>query len=70
MMASFFTGIQQDFKIFLLAPLLCAVFRAVFLWRYWPFRGWDGKGKAVRQCFRFGFWWGMDINSYLKLRTR
>lgn len=67
MMASFFTGIQQDFKIFLLAPLLCAVFRAVFLWRYWPFRGWDGKGKAVRQCFRFGFWWGMDINSYVYL---
>ena len=32
----FFHGIQQDVKIFLLPPILCAIFRAIFILWYWP----------------------------------
>ena len=61
----FFSDIQQDFKIFLLAPILCAVFRAIFILRYWPYESYAGKGPAIYHCFRYGFWWGMDWNAYI-----
>ncbi len=61
----FFYGLQQDVKIFLLAPILCAVFRAVFILRYWPHESYAGKGTAIYHCFRYGFWWGMDWNAYI-----
>ncbi len=61
----FFYGVQQDVKIFLLAPVLCALFRAVFILRYWPHESYAGKGAAIFHCFRYGFWWGMDWNAYI-----
>ena len=69
MFSLFFSGLQQDFRIFLLAPLISAVFRTIFLWRYWPYRGkgLNGKGKAIWHCYRYGFWWGMDFHAYVFL---
>ena len=60
-----FQGFQQDVKIFLLPPILCALFRAVFILWYWPHGSYAGKGKALYHCFRYGFWWGMDWNAYV-----
>ena len=60
-----FQGIQQDIKIFLLPPILCALFRAVFILWYWPYGSYAGKGAAIYHCFRYGFWWGMDWNAYV-----
>lgn len=60
----FFSGAQADLLLMLLAPLACAVFRAIFLWRYrthaftWP---------QLAACFRYAFWWGMDFNAYVFL---
>lgn len=60
----FFSGAQADLLLMLLAPLACAMFRALFLWRYrthaftWP---------QLAACFRYGFWWGMDFNAYVFL---
>lgn len=60
----FFSGAQADLLLMLLTPLACAVFRALFLWRYrthaftWP---------QLATCFRYGFWWGMDFNAYVFL---
>ena len=65
MSESFFYGIQQDLKIFVLPPILCAVFRALFILKYWPHESYAGKGGAIYHCFRYGFWWGMDWNSYV-----
>nr|WP_252894398.1 hypothetical protein [Veillonella denticariosi] len=31
---------------------------------YHPYQSLAGKGKIIRECFRFGFWWGLDINAY------
>ena len=61
----FFHGIQQDVKIFLLPPILCAIFRAIFILWYWPHESYTGKGAAIYHCFRYGFWWGMDWNAYI-----
>ena len=36
MFSSFVLGMQQDVKIFLLPPLLCAVFRLIFIMVYRP----------------------------------
>lgn len=65
MSETFFYGMQQDLKIFLLPPILCAVFRAAFILRYWPYESYAGKGAAIYHCFRYGFWWGMDWNIYV-----
>lgn len=60
----FFSGAQADLFLMLLAPLACAMFRALFLWRYrthaftWP---------QLAACFHYGFWWGMDFNAYVFL---
>lgn len=60
----FFSGAQADLLLMLLAPLACAMFRALFLWRYrthaftWP---------QLAACFHYGFWWGMDFNAYVFL---
>lgn len=45
-------------------PILCAIFRAIFIGVYHPYETLKGKGKIIRKCFAFGFWWGMDINAY------
>lgn len=67
MFSQFFLGIQQDLKLFLFAPLLCAIFRAFFIWKFWPFQSFAGRGRQLWHCFRYGFWWGMDFNAYVFL---
>jgi hypothetical protein len=58
---------QQDIQLFLLPPILCAVFRVIFIWRYNPYQNLHGQEKKIYQCFRYGFWWGMDFNAYVFL---
>lgn len=65
MFLQFFASVQQDIKLFLFFPILCALFRAVFIIVHKPYASLAGKGRALCQCFRFGFWWGMDINAYI-----
>lgn len=60
----FFLSLQQNIKLFIWLPILCAIFRAIFIWMYHPYQSLAGKGKIIRECFRFGFWWGLDINAY------
>ena len=67
MFEQFFLSVQQDIKLFLFFPILCAVFRLIFIIIHKPYSSLSGKGKALFQCFRFGFWWGMDINAYVFL---
>jgi hypothetical protein len=67
MFETFFLDMQQNIKLFLFPPLLYAVFRAIFIWMYNPYRSLRGKGKMIYHCFRFGFWLGMDINAYVLL---
>ena len=67
MFSHFFTGIQQDFKIFLLAPVFCAVFRLIFILLYRPRKSPAGEWKKWLTCFHYAFWWGMDINAYAYL---
>ena len=67
MFSSFVLGMQQDVKMFLLPPLLCAVFRLIFILVYRPKKSPCGEWKKWLTCFRYGFWWGMDVNAYLYL---
>lgn len=57
----------NDFLLFLLAPVLCALFRLIFILFYGKKKSPIGEFKKWRECFRYGFWWGMDINAYLFL---
>lgn len=66
MFEHFFMSMQQDIKLFLLFPIISAVFRLAFILAYHP-GSLKGKGRAVFECFRFGFWWGMDFNAYVFL---
>lgn len=65
MFEQFFLSAQQDIKLFLCFPIICALFRAIFIMTHKPYPSLKGKGKALWQCFRFGFWWGMDLNAYV-----
>ena len=65
MFEQFFLSVQQDIKLFLYFPILCAIFRALFIAVHKPYPSLKGKSKALFQCFRFGFWWGMDVNAYI-----
>lgn len=67
MFEQFFLSVQQDLKLFLCFPVLCAFFRAAFIAVHKPYPSLKGKRKALFHCFRFGFWWGMDINAYMLL---
>lgn len=64
MFSDFFLGMQQDLKIFLLPPLICAVFRLIFILVYRPKKSPCGAWGKWISCFRYGFWWGMDFNAY------
>ena len=66
MFEHFFMSMQQDIKLFLLFPIISAVFRLTFILAYHP-GSLKGKGRVIFECFRFGFWWGMDFNAYLFL---
>lgn len=67
MFEQFFLSIQQDFKLFIFFPILCAVFRAIFIAYYGNIDQLGKKTRALGACFRFGFWWGMDFNAYVFL---
>lgn len=67
MFSQFFLSLQQDIKLFLLFPILCALFRAIFIKVYCPYPSLSGKRKILWQTFRYGFWWGMDFNAYVFL---
>ena len=65
MFSLFFSGLQQDIKIALLPPLLCALFRLAFILVYRPKKTPAGEWRRWYHCFRYGFWWGMDFNAYV-----
>ena len=62
-MEVFWYGWQQDLRLAIVPPIICAVFRFLFIYIHGPrrFGEWD-KG-TLQKCFSYGFWWGMDINS-------
>lgn len=62
-MEAFWYGWQQDLRLAIVPPIICAVFRFLFIYIHGPrrFGEWD-KG-TLQKCFSYGFWWGMDINS-------
>lgn len=64
MFEQFFLSMQQDIKLFLIFPILCAIFRTVFIKVYSPYETLKGRWNVVWHCFRYGFWWGMDFNAY------
>lgn len=63
----FFLGVQQDFKLAILAPIVCAIFRGIFICVYRPKTRLANDRARLVQCFRYGFWWGMDFNAYIFL---
>ncbi len=63
----FYQEIQQDLKLTLAAPLICAVFRLAFILVYGPDKNLKRDWKRWYHCFRYGFWWGMDFNAYVFL---
>ena len=67
MFSQFYLGVQQDFKIFLIAPILCALLRAVFILTFNPYGNFAGKGNALAESFYYRFWWGMKYNAYVFL---
>jgi len=67
MFSLFFAGIQQDFKLMLVAPLICALFRLAFILTYAPDKSPVNHMRKWWHCFRYGFWWGMDFNAYVFL---
>ena len=63
----FFEGIQEDFLLAVLPPVLCAVFRLAFVLVYAPEKSRRAGWRKWLECFRYGFWWGMDLNAYVFL---
>ena len=63
----FWQGVQQDFKLMLAAPIVCAVFRLIFILACRPKKTPWGEWRKWIECFRYGFWWGMDFNAYVFL---
>ena len=51
----------------LLAPVICAIFRLAFILTYAPAKNPRGHMRKWLTCFRYGFWWGMDVNAYVFL---
>ena len=67
MFSLFFAGVQQDFKLAIWPPILCALFRLAFILIYREKKTPIGEWKKWITCFRYGFWWGMDFNAYVYL---
>lgn len=67
MFSMFFAGVQQDFKLAVLPPILCALFRLAFILIYRDKKTPSGEWGKWLTCFRYGFWWGMDFNAYVYL---
>ena len=59
-----FYGLQQDIKMAILAPALCAIFRLIFIKMHGgkALSEWDSS--QLKESFCYGFWWGMDFNAY------
>lgn len=68
MFMHFWFGAQQDFKLFLLAPLLAGLFRLIFIEVYGPEKL-PGKETFHKwfQCFAYGLRWGLDWHAYVFL---
>jgi len=65
MFAQFLGYVLSDLKLFLLAPIFCAIFRYLFLGIYGHlWRPDAGEGEAYLRTFYYGFWWGLDFNAY------
>ena len=64
MFSLIFEGLQQDLRLALLPPFFCAVFRLAFILLYRPKKTPSGEWRKWYHCFRYGFWWGMDMNAY------
>ena len=67
MFSTFFTGLQQDLKLVLVAPIFCALFRLAFILVYRPRKSPRGEWAKWWACFRYAFWWGLDFNAYVYL---
>lgn len=67
MFSLYFAGVQQDFKMAILSPILCALFRLAFILIYRDKKTPSGEWRKWLTCFRYGFWWGMDFNAYVFL---
>ena len=67
MVSVFFAGVQQDLKLVLFAPIMCALFRLAFILIYGTEKSPAGHWLKWAECFRYGFWWGMDWNAYVYL---
>lgn len=67
--AGFFAGWQQDLRLAVIPPLLCAIFRLIFICLDGPKKLSEWDKRQLRTCFSYGFWWGMDINSRFYLLT-
>ena len=66
---AFFAGWQLDLRLAVVPPVLCAVFRLIFIYVDGPKRLSEWKKSQLATCFSYGFWWGMDINSRFYLLT-
>ena len=64
---NFYYGIQQDAKLFLIFPVLCAVLRFIFIVTHHPYPSLSGRWRVVAESMQYGFWWGMDYNAYVFL---
>lgn len=51
----FFLSLQQNIKLFLFPPILCAIFRAIFIVVYNPYSSLKEKWHSVIESFRYGF---------------
>lgn len=60
---AFFIGWQQDLRLAVIPPVLCAIFRFLFIWLDGPKKLGEWPRHQLWTCFRYGFWWGMDINT-------
>ena len=67
MFSLYFAVVQQDFKMAILSPILCALFRLAFILIYRDKKTPSGEWRKWLTCFRYGFWWGMDFNAYVFL---
>lgn len=67
MFEQFYISMQQDIKLFLVFPILCAMFRGIFIATYTPYSSILREKRCLLTCFSYGFWWGMDFNAYMFL---
>lgn len=67
MLESLLIGLQQDVKLLLLAPIVSAIFRFVFIKVYGPSYSWHKDKKKLLKTFSYGFWWGLDFHAYVLL---